>query len=309
MSFVPSPFLLVPAALVCFIFYKTVPKLKYILYGFLGFLIPNITYFIYEFGNKFQITIQLLTWIPYRIIGFFGLYHKNTVDTTILSQNFYSIYQFFSESFVGKTGVVSTIIFVLVLIAAIVLFVKSLRRKNSELPYILVLINLVVAYIGLFIHGNPPEHYYYVIYPIPLILAAYVLVKTFRSKFTLIFLILLAGGFGIWFLISSGWFYQDKILSEYVTSTPPYPVLVNVADEILGDAKGAAFSIGRIGFYDQFENNFANNYIYLLTIKGARVTDNAGLRYTIVEETDSGEVAQGKLIWTGEGIEIFKSSK
>jgi hypothetical protein len=196
-----------------------------------------------------------------------------------------------------------------VLIAAIVLFVKSLRRKNSELPYILVLINLVVAYIGLFIHGNPPEHYYYVIYPIPLILVAYVLVKSFRNKFTLILLTLLTGGFGIWFLISSGWFYQDKILSEYVTSTPPYPVLVNVADEILGDAKGAAFSIGRIGFYDQFENNFANNYIYLLTIKGARVTDNAGLRYTIVEETDSGEVAQGKLIWTGEGIEIFKSSK
>lgn len=307
MSFFPSPFLLVPAAIVCFIYYKIKPKLKYILYFFLGFMIPNITFLIYEVQNKFAITLQLLTWIPYRILGFFGLYHKNTVNSTVLSQNVYSIYQFIKDSFVPNSNPLSIIVFVLIITGTAFWLVKSLHNKDREMAFVLLIINLIVSYLGLFIHGDPPEHYYLVIFPIPLILAAYLLVKTFKNKFTLVFLTLLTGGLGIWNLISTNWFYQEKPTTEYTQSLPPYIIQVDAVSEILNDSKGSAFSISRIGLNDQFENNFANNYIYLLTFRGAKIESGAAVRYTIVEERNISKATPGHEIWTEGGIQIYKS--
>jgi len=307
MSFFPSPFLLVPAAIVCFIFYKVKPKIKYILYSVLAFIIPNITFIVYEISDKFQITLQLLAWIPYRILGFFGLYHKNTVNSTILRENVYSIYHFFAESFVPASKVISVTIFLLIVAGSVFWFKKSLKNKRKEISFILILINLVVSYLGLFVHGDPPEHYYYVIFPIPLILVAYLLTKTFKSRFILIFLTILVGVLGIWSLININWFNQDAPLANYPTRPPTYTLQLAVVSEILKDANGSEISIGRIGTYDQFENNFADNYIYLLTIRGAKLNSNAKIRYTIVEERNIGEEAPGKEIWAKDGVQIYKS--
>lgn len=307
MSFFPSPFLLIPAVIVCFAFYKVLPKLKYVLYFFLGFLIPNVTFVIYEIQNKFAITLQILTWIPYRILGFFGVYPKNTVNSTVLSQSIYSIYQFFKDSFVPNSNILSVILFVLIIAGSAVWFIKSLRNKNREMALILVIINLIVSYLGLFVHGDPPEHYYLVIFPIPLILAAYLLVKAFRKRFALVLLTFLTGASGLWNLVNSGWFYHDKPLEEYTLSTPTYVTQLRVVNEILLNANGESFSIARIGLNDQFENNFANNYIYILTIRGAKISPNAAIRYTIVEERNTGEVPAGDEIWAEDGIQIYSN--
>lgn len=306
MSFFPSPFLLVPAAIVCFIFFKVKPRLKCILHLLIGFLIPNITFLIYEISNRFAITTQVLAWIPYRILGFLGLYHKNTVSTEVLSKNILSIYKFFEETFVPNSAAVSIIIFALIIIGSVVWFAKSLKDKNKEMAFILVFINLAVSYLGLFVHGDPPPHYYLVIFPIPLILAGYLLTKAFKRASVLILLTLLLGAFSIWNLAVTNWFYQDKPLNNYSESLPPYSVQLTAVNEILADSKGAEFSIARIGFYDQFENNFANNYIYLLTIRGAKINANARMRYTIVEDRSLGEIPPGKEIWAGGGLQIFK---
>jgi hypothetical protein len=187
--------------------------------------------------------------------------------------------------------------------------VKSYGKKNKEMSYFLVVISLLVSYIGLFVHGDPPGHYYYVIYPIPAILAGYLIAKTFKNRYARILLALLLGFTGVLYLINTNWFYQDKVLAEYISTTPPYLVLNSVADEIYKDSKGVEFSLGRIGFNNQFENNFAGNYIYLLTIRWAKLNSNAKLKYTIVEERNTGEIAPGKEIWSGDGIQIFKSVK
>jgi len=309
MSALPSPILLIPAAFVCFLFYRVKPKLKYILYSVVGFVIPNITFLIYEISDRFQIVIQLLTWIPYRILGFFGLYHKNTVNSSVLTQNFISIYQFFANNFIPSSGVISVVIFFLIVIGSIFWFKKSLKKKGSEMSFILIFITLVVSYLGLFVHGDPPSHYYVIIFPIPVIIAAYLLTKTFRNKFGLVFVTVLLGTLGIWNLVRINWFYRDKPSTDYSQSAPPYPVQIAAASEILKDANGSEISIGRIGVYDQFENNYANNYIYLLTIRGAKLNSNAKQKYTIVEERNTGEAAAGKEVWAEGGLQIFKSVK
>ena len=309
MSFFPSPFLLIPAAVVCFVFFKVKPRFKYILYSLAGFLIPNITFILYEISDKFAIITQILSWIPYRILGFFGLYHKNTVSSEVLSQNILSIYKFFKETFAPSSVSVSVIIFALIIIGAVIWFRKSLKNKNKEMAFILVFINLAVSYLGLFVHGDPPPHYYLVIFPIPLILAGYILVKTFKKTPVLVLFTLLLGGLGIWNLGVTDWFYQGKSLNGYSESLPPYTAQLAVVNEILSDSEGAEFSIGRIGMYDRFENDFANNYIYLLTIRGAKIKKDAGIGYTIVEDGSAGETVPGKEIWTDGGLRLFKFTK
>lgn len=307
MSFFPSPVLLIPAAIVSFIFYKVRPRLKYILYSLLGFLIPNIAFLIYEISNKFDITIKLLSWVPYRVLGFFGLYNKNTIDSTILSQNFLSIYKFFTDSFVGYTGVLSTILFILIIGGLVFLFKKYFKSKRKEMPFFLLIISLVVSYLGLFVHGNPPQHYYLVIYPIPMILAAYTIDKLFKKKFLLIGTTLVLGIIGILGLIRTNWFFLDGRLSDRKINFVPYSTQLKITDAIINNSGGSSFSLARIGVDDQFENDFANNYIYLLTVRGAKVDDNVENRYIIAEGIDNYDRLLGSLIFSESNVYVFRT--
>jgi len=307
MSFFPSPILLIPAVIVSFIIYRVKPKFKYIFYSILGFLIPNIAFIVYEIGNKFAITTQLLAWIPYRILGFFGLYQKNKVDNIVLSQNFNSIYKFFAESFIGYTGIVSTVLFILIGAASLYLLIKFRKDFKKEISFYLLIINLVVCYLGLFIHGNPPQHYYYVIFPIPAILVAFILTKLINNKFVIIFSTLLLGLMGIAGLVKASWFFSDRLPVDYTVRPVPYTTQLDIVDKILKDSNGVEFSLARIGLNDQFENNFANNYRYLLTARGAKVVNEAELRYTIVEGENNYQQIKGDMFFSENEVYVVKN--
>lgn len=306
MSFFPSPFLLIPAAIVGFIFYRSIPEIKNVFNFILGFLIPNFTFIIYEFSDKFTIIREIAIWIPYRVIGFFGLYHKNTVSGTVLYQNFTSIYNFFAQAFAGRTSPTGLIIFILIIAGLIFWSARLYSRRKKELSFYLLTISLLVSYIGLFVHGDPPEHYYYVIFPIPMILVGFILTKTFKNNLAPILITLLLGAISVSYLISANWYYQDAYLPNYTISLPSYSLQTDVANAIFKDSNGSVFSIGRIGIDDKFENDFANNYIYLLTLKGSKLNSNANIRYTIVEGRTSGRTAAGIKIWSKGGIDIYK---
>lgn len=305
MSFFPSPFLFIPAVVVSFLFYKVSLKFKYILQSIIGFFIPNITYLIYDALNYFRITKEVALWIPFRILGFFGFYPKNTATPIVISQNISSIYKFFAEMFSPNYQTIAMIIFMLIFLGTIIFLIKALRARKSEMAFILLIINLIVTYIGLFVHGNPPEHYYLVIYPIPLILAAYILSKTFKSRIA-IFLTIILGVIGVFNLLKANWFYQDAVRTNYTLWQPPYSVQKDVVAKILTDAAGRQFSLARIGSFDKFENNFESNYIYLLTIKNAHIEQNSNTLYTIVEDRTEGKAPLGVEIWSESGVQIFK---
>ncbi|KKR12427.1 MAG: hypothetical protein UT40_C0027G0007 [Candidatus Woesebacteria bacterium GW2011_GWA1_39_21b] len=245
MSFFPSPILLIPASIAGFIFYSVKPKFKYILNFILGFLIPNTAFIIYEVSNKFSITLQLLSWVPYRILGFFGLYPKNTVNTTTLSQNIYSIYHFFAESFLGYANILTLVLFILTIGFSVFFIKRFYKNKNKEMPFFLLIISLVVSYVGLFIHGNPPEHYYLVIFPVPAILAAYILDKLIKKKTVLIVSTLILGTIGLYGLYKVNWFYQDKLPVNYLIRPVPYELQLKMVNSIIKDARGAEFSLFR----------------------------------------------------------------
>ncbi len=309
MSFFPSPLLLVPASILCFIFYKVKPEIKNIWKFILGFAIPNITFFVYEISNKFAITTQLITWIPYRVLGFFGIYHKNTVDSTILNQNATSIFKYISNSFLITSNFVSIIFFAIVIIGAIYFGWKNYSNKAREKTLYILLINFFVCYAGLFVHGNPPEHYYYTIYAIPIILVAYFIDKLIKNKYVSIAATLIIGCIGVFGIFKSGWFYTDTKPIDYKINPVPYTTQIKIADVITKDSQAGAFSLERIGVNDQFENNFANNYIYLIRLNNIAPTANAVTKYTIVEGGDVGTVNLGKSIFSEDNVSIYKLQK
>ena len=140
--------------------------------------------------------------------------------------------------------------------------------------FYLILINLIVVFVGLFIHGDPPKHYYLIIYPIPIILMAYFLSKI-NSRVILLFYAI----FMTWWMVSSDWYNTNK---PYLYKNVKY-----LSDQILSDSNGREFKLNRVGEFDYFENNFANNYIYLLKISGAKINNSAKLQYTIYEDKNT----------------------
>lgn len=309
MSFFPSPLLLIPASILCFIFYKVKPEIKNIWKFILGFAIPNITFFVYEIFNKFSITIQLLTWVPYRILGFFGIYHKNTVDSTILNQNATSIFKFISNTFFVTSNIISIILFALVIIGTVYFGWKNYSLKTKEKSFYILLINFIVCYLGLFIHGNPPEHYYYTIYAVPVILVAYFIDKLLKNKYASIVATLFIGSACVFGLLKSGWFYTDTKPIDYKINPVPYITQVKITDAIIKDSQGEAFALGRVGVNDQFENNFANNYVYLLKLKDTVPDSSANIKYTIVEDDDSETSNLGKKFFSEDNVSIYKLQK
>lgn len=308
MSFFPSPILLIPAVVISFLLYKLKPKINYILKGVLGFLIPNITFFIYDSLNGFEISKKILLWVPYRVAGFFGLYEKNTVTQDILSKNIFSIFQFFNEQFFVNTDLVFAAVFALVIILSTILFMNSLKTKKID-AFVVLIVNLFVAYIGLFIHGDPPKHYYLVIFPIPILIASYLITKFFKNVFQQVSLVLIFVAFCVYSLTILNWFYQNVSPPNYQYFPVPYSLQLEISQKILQDSTGKTFGIKRIGVNDKFENDFANNYIYLLTIRGVRPQSYANLLYTIVEDENSPKTPVGVKIWEKEGIKIYKYEK
>lgn len=287
MSFFPSPLLLIPGVLISFAFFKVKPRLKYVGNFILGFIIPNITFLIYEIGNRFEITTKLITWIPYRILGFFGFYPKNTIDSEIFTQNTISIYRFISSLFSLKIGMIAGSIFVLLTLGLIVYSIRNYNNRKKEVSYYLLLINLQTCVVGLFVHGNPPSHYYYTIYAVPLVFLAYFMVRLFKSKFLLWLSVISIGGICISSLITDKWFFQDRLPVDYQNRPVAYETQIKLADSIIQMSQGRPFNLKRIGTNDHFENNFANNYIYLLLLKGVKVDLNSTDTYTIVEEPNN----------------------
>ncbi len=278
-SFFPSPILLIPGALaVLFLYGKKIEQKKY-LNAFFGFLIPNTPYLIYNATHGFKIVTDLISWIPYRILGFVGLYPKNNANVSIVSSNFTGLFRFFESSFFNESNI-STMLFTF----ALFLFsVYGFIKHNKIRPLLIV---ALVSYFGLFLHGNPPSHYYLVIYPIPLILGAYFLNKILNKSFVVGTFILMFISFSSFvFFFSDKWFFvrTDKVSDDI--NFVPFRLQKEVVMYISKDANGRPFELRRVGPLDHFREDFSLHYRYLLKLEGASVVNGSSLIYTIYEDT------------------------
>jgi len=291
-------------------------KLKSLWKGLLGLLIPLIPFLIYNFQNKFDMLFKLFAWVPYRIAGFLGFYPKNTASTDIIKANFNSLYTFFWESILAQKN-----LFVLLLFAAVLTFYvyKVYERVIKEKSTFWLALSVVffVTFFGLFLHGDPPKHYYLAIFPIPLILLSDFIIRLSRKKigfFISVAILIILTGVNLNYYFSDQGFYfaRNKLVSQPVDYAVgeglpvPYKLQEKIVDVIVTESGGRKFELKRVGPLDNFEGDFAQNYYYLLWRKGHEPVDDANLTYTIYEDTN--KLLYGRVFWVS-NIAILEESK
>jgi GT2 family glycosyltransferase len=298
-SFFPSPILLLPGTIVAIFLYRRQVDKKYFLPGILGFLIPNIPYLIYNATHKFEILKNLFIWIPYRILGFVGLYPKNTVTPNILQTNISGLYTFFQQSFLHDNDI-------LIFALSIVVFSYAIIKIRTNLALRVLMIIFGTSYLGLFLHGAPPQHYYLVVFPVPIILLGLLLEKMSKKYFWAVILIL---GylliFNFKFYFSKEWFGVNTIRMSEDMNFVPYSLQIKIVDFIANDSGPRKFNLARVGPLDQFGENFSLNYQFLLRNINKMPDKSAPLIYTIYEDT-SGLPQNGKIYWI-ENVAVSKN--
>ena len=276
--------LILPVSIIIFINRRYVARQK-IINALVGIVIPTIPFLLYNLTHRMEMLARLVLWIPYRVLGFLGLYPKNTISEGVLQANIGSLYNFFTSSFFVTPNIITAIFITFLLLFIIV-------RKKRNLAEWTLLLFLVFGYLGIFLHGDPPFHYYLPLYPIPIIFAAIFFERFWTTSYwgrvlagIFISYIILSNSL---FFFSRKWFFipQDKIVDGRV----PYRMQLEAADEIIKDANGASFTLHRTGPDDNFEGDFAQNYQYLLWWKGNEPVVNSGLTYTIREDEQGGKL-------------------
>jgi GT2 family glycosyltransferase len=261
-SFHYTPIILVPAVYLLIFKSKIKLTLNLIKKLTIGLTLPLLPLFIYDAENRFVMFTKLLLWIPYRIAGFAGIIPKNnltfaTLTKTIDSFVEYMGFLFIPKSFVGIYPHVS----ILLIITIVYYLIRSKMLRERKLIYLPVVI-VSVGFIPLFIHGEPPFHYFIPLLPfIPLILSIYVFKIIKNSNLRKIFIF----GFVLLAVINTADLINMK--NEFIQNESKalyYNVNHEVAEAVVNDASGDSVWLRRVGGLDEYEGDFAQNYQYLM---------------------------------------------
>ncbi len=285
LNFHYTPLFLIPVVLTVLFIKKIRITPKDILLSIVGFFIPFIPLLIYDSKEHFSMMINLLLWVPYRIAGFFGLYHKNTVTPTVIHENTSSILNFFSYLFTqtSQNGYTILGLIIFTLIAGYMVFYAYKSIKNHSIANIWLVLFAwgFWGFLALFIHGDAPLHYYVPLFSFPIIIISLFFVnlsKTFFGKIIVFIFLLFLTISNMIFFFSNQWFYR------YKTDPYSYELRQKAAQTIISDAHGKPFILKRVGYYDDYAQNYAQNYIYLLWWYGNEPKIKANKIYIIYED-------------------------
>ncbi len=266
LSFHLTPLFLVPFCLFVYFLNKNL-NLKSVFKFLAGIFLTQVPFLIYNITHKFVMLIKFLEWVPYR---------------AVTSQKAFSVstfYDFIAKSFVANTKFLSSLVFLLFIITFIYLAIKFYKNKKS--PIFILISWFITGAVSLFIHGNPPSHYLMPLYFVPIIIVSYTLSKI--NRYILLAVLIAITFINLKYYFSNNWFYipQDKIENNLLV---PFRMQKEVSKFIINDAKGEKFNLSRVGYSDQFQDNYDQNYQYLLWLYGnTPVKDNQKLKYVVIE--------------------------
>lgn len=266
LNFHLAPIFLLPPVIIIFIPKIKSIKRKDIFMFLLGFIIPNIPFIIYNIKTGFSMLTKFAVWVPYRSI----LYHNFNLGFTLNM-----IYSYFSNTIFPPQSII------LCFITFIITLISIYKVRKNKIAKILILF-LVFGILALILHKDPPSHYFYVLYPIPIIFIA-LFISKMKSQFLAFAILILISSINMVYLFSDKWFFinENMVTQNQVV---PYKLQTQAVKKIIFDAKGRPFNLKRVGFSDQFSQNYAQNYIYLLWLYGNEPKDfKTNLTYTIVE--------------------------
>ncbi len=244
-----------------------------------GVIIPNITIFVYDAQSGFSMVKNFMLWIPYRILGFAGFYPKNNINSSNLMDTLKVFNEFFGRNLFtdNRFWIIGSFIF---LCLFIYFFVKRRKFFSKDFFTFYLISSTLAQCISLFIHTSPPLHYFFPIFLNFGLLFSYFTSKFWQKKSTKIFTILIYTLMVPMVLLSFG--------KEHSTDTDYVPLSIQeeVIGKIVNDASGKVFDLNRVGPFDYFPENYAQNYQFLVLKAGGRLDSTADLKYTIYDAGD-----------------------
>jgi len=309
-SFFPTILVLLPSVFVLILIKRKFIKLKNLWKGLVGLSIPLIPFLIYNLQNKFDMIFKLLAWVPYRVAGFFGLYPKNTADIGIIKASFTSLYNFFWESILVQKNLYVLLLFIIIIVYWVYRVKEKIVKEKSSF-WIALSVVFLVTFSGLFVHGDPPKHYYLAIFPIPLILLADFISNLSRKKIGLIIsvtILIIMTGVNLKYYFSKNWFFQPQDNVTPGTLPVPYKLQEQIVSLIIKDAQGKDYKLERVGPLDYFEDDFAQNYRYLLWRLGNEPKKSADIVYKIFEDESKVPENAETIFWVG-NIAVTKEER
>ncbi len=283
LSFHLGSIALAPAIMAIFWVKRKKLKKEDIARGLIGFSIPNLPFLINDLTHGFM-SSKLLIWIPYRVIGFLGFYPKNNLTPEVLRENVQAFLKFFGENFT-----MHKVRFDLILIAVIIGFLIFNYKKaftfkaKKDFGWFFLFWSLLLFSLALFVHGSPPRHYFITILPLPIIIFSLCLEKLWKGylgKALIILLFLLMIGFNKGFFFDSPAFYAAT--GDSLLFFKPQEKIVRM---VVVDAQNRPFILKRVGEFDYYPGEHAENYRYLAWWLGNEPSEEATkLSYTIYED-------------------------
>lgn len=301
-SFHYTPLMLVPFVVTAYLLNRVRVHITDVLRLFSGLFIAMFPLVIYDVSHGMSMMRNVILWIPYRVAGFLGIIPKNTISLDVARENVLSVFDFFTLSIVPTSY--AWIAFFIYGTVVIVLFSRLkevwITKKFHDPVFLLVLV-LAWGYLALFIHGSPPLHYFVPILFIPILLVS-LLIQRCNLRYGGGVLLLLIVGINLKYYFSDQWIYRS-----HSVNTVSYQTQQQVVQYIVQDANGRDFQLRRVGIDDQFEEDYAQNYQYLLWWYGNEPVQNSSLIYTIYEPPKTKEITEQ--MHTIQQIQIEKYEK
>lgn len=234
----------------------------------IGVLIPNIT--------LIWTDRDLALWLPYRIAS---IADKNPAGTWA------SLLEYFGKNIFWDQRLWFIGLIVCVLIFVHYVIQNKNKLKDDFLPFYLIssISLMVVANV---IHGAPPIHYFLPIFTtLPILMAIYL--SRLKYWYLIVIPVVIIN-----FLSFEGdpLFYKNFSGLVKGTDEVSYSMQNNISSYIAWNTKGKPLSIKRIGAFDYFPDDYAQNYMYLTLFHGGNVVDNSSNVYIIIEDSRKGEV-------------------
>lgn len=299
--------ILVPSFLMLIYSYRTKLKLKkskLLIY----FLIPSIPFFIVNIKESFVPVIKTAAWFPYRFAGFLGIIEKNKATSDVLTKNIQSPIIIFNWHFISNNKPIILSISIIILGYTAILFYRSVKKKKSVSLLVLTL-SFWTSYFALFIHGNPPYHYYIPILLIfPVFIALFIqelaaMVGNNKKSLVVLFVLLILLSLNYSYYKSDKWFSNKY---QYKNGVVSYPLQKLITQEIINNANGGKYTLKREGPFDYYGGYFAQNYQYLLWLKGNEPVENSKVVYTIYEG-EKNKPNKNEIIYSASNIYVTKT--
>jgi len=254
--------------------------------SFIYALIPSIPFFIVNIYENFVPFYKTTIWIPYRIAGFLGIIEKNKFTKGVFISNIKSLIFIHSRQLFWEDNLLIFVIATCIVIFSLYIFVKNIQERKISPIYIL-LMTFWTLYAVLFIHGDPPYHYYINVLFIPSIIVGLVLgklkdkLKIFNEDNLLILITVFLIFLNYRFYFLESWFGKKY---KFENNKISYGLQLKISGSIITDASGQPFYLKRVGAFDYYDEHFAQNYQYLLWWMGNEPNKNSNILYTIYED-------------------------